>query len=310
MLKVVREPTALTDGSVYLMRPRWSPDGQWIAAAGENYKGIWLLRSDGSNLRQLTDADGAGYGFAWSPDSRSIVFRFYRFFKKRRQSALALVDIASHRVTRLTPFRKKLGLPCWLPDANHVVFSENDQLIVIELKTKGLSGELEGLESPLTLSELEHPFFYPLGRRFIFWDPRQRVQLSLVLFKAEPVSAQPSPSGKKVAFETTEGRIYVINADGSGLKDLGQGQQPRWSPSGDRLVFTVEREEAMAVVSSDLYTINIEDSVRQQLTFTLDAWERHPDWSPVGNRIVFDEAKSGRLFYMEVEIPQPYPPPR
>jgi Tol biopolymer transport system component len=52
--------------------PRWSPDGQWIAffssSRGEKID-IWKIRSDGSELQQLTHTTGFSAGYpVWSPD--------------------------------------------------------------------------------------------------------------------------------------------------------------------------------------------------------------------------------------------------
>ncbi|MGQ9502427.1 MAG: TolB family protein [Anaerolineae bacterium] len=51
--------------------PVWSPDGQWIAYvsdAGDNW-GIWIMRRDGSERRQLFAFDGGVYALprAWEP---------------------------------------------------------------------------------------------------------------------------------------------------------------------------------------------------------------------------------------------------
>ena len=56
-------------------------------------------------------------------------------------------------------------------------------------------------------------------------------------------SPEWSSDGKRITFDASKGsvqtsRICVINADGSGLKDLGEGCMPSFSPDGKRIVFT------------------------------------------------------------------------
>jgi len=59
--------------------PTFSPDGQWIAfmsnRSGRNQ--IWLIRPDGSGLRQATDASpGAWSHNPWSPDGSSLPYTY------------------------------------------------------------------------------------------------------------------------------------------------------------------------------------------------------------------------------------------
>jgi hypothetical protein len=59
--------------------PNWSPDGQMIAFhrdSGDNVD-IYVMNTDGSNIRRLTDASGPDTLPAWTPDGR-IVFRSAR----------------------------------------------------------------------------------------------------------------------------------------------------------------------------------------------------------------------------------------
>jgi len=63
--------------------PEWSPSGEFIAfLSSPNFEDgvhndIYIVRPDGSGLRQLTN-DGLAYQIAWSPDSHRIAFVTHR----------------------------------------------------------------------------------------------------------------------------------------------------------------------------------------------------------------------------------------
>jgi Tol biopolymer transport system component len=53
--------------------PRWSPDGQWIAAFSDRDRTlqVWKIRSDGSELTRMTQTQDAAY-VAWAPDGSGM----------------------------------------------------------------------------------------------------------------------------------------------------------------------------------------------------------------------------------------------
>jgi serine/threonine protein kinase len=70
-----RQVTFEEDPDVAVGIPNWSPDGRWIAFVSTRGNvglfGVWLVRPDGSELRQLVPR---GLGMAWSPDSNEIYY--------------------------------------------------------------------------------------------------------------------------------------------------------------------------------------------------------------------------------------------
>jgi TolB protein len=49
--------------------PRWSPDGQWILFAADRTGSydLYLIRADGTDLRQITHHPAADYSADWQP---------------------------------------------------------------------------------------------------------------------------------------------------------------------------------------------------------------------------------------------------
>jgi hypothetical protein len=104
-----------------------------------------------------------------------------------------------------------------------------------------------------------------------------------------------SPDGKKLAFtlytcDHSYGcvfSIYTINADGTGLSGVGQGEDPDWSPDGSRLAFFYGPYSDQP----DIYSVRPDGTDRRQLTF--GSQSDHPSWSPAGNKILFRYYNNG-----------------
>jgi Tol biopolymer transport system component len=71
--------------------------------------------------------------------------------------------------------------------------------------------------------------------------------------------------------------IHTINTDGTDIKSVRAGENPRWSPCGNMIVFEHE---------GDIYTIEHDSSNLKKLTEG-DGFNALPDFSPDGSRIVY-----------------------
>ena len=89
-----------------------------------------------------------------------------------------------------------------------------------------------------------------------------------------------------------ETKIFVMNANGENVVDLGPGHSPSWSPDGSKIVYAEGNSE-----TSDLWTMNADGTNKTRLT---DNYSSHsPAWSPTGDRIAFvSQHESGWHIYM------------
>ena len=112
----------------------------------------------------------------------------------------------------------------------------------------------------------------------------------------------PGESGKIVFADyadTSNGIIYVMNADGSGQRRLTNSSAdetwPSWSPDGTKIAF----ESVVNDDYGDIYVMNAADGSNQtRLTNSVAENEApgaflhysNPKWSPDGTRIAFDRS--------------------
>ena len=94
-----------------------------------------------------------------------------------------------------------------------------------------------------------------------------------------------SPDGRRLAFTRGQGggSVYVVNADGSGERNLTRGpvRDFAWSPDGRKIAFDSVRDG-----NSEIYVVNADGSGQRRLTRNAGARPRSA-WSPDGRKIAF-----------------------
>ncbi|MBO6536079.1 MAG: PD40 domain-containing protein [Balneolaceae bacterium] len=292
-ITVVGEPEVLIGGeNAEYMNPRWAPNGEYLAFTSARNIGLWMVDLSTNQTKQITD-ETAGFGFSWSNDSESILARVSEYENRRNKHAITVYDVESGTQNRITDLRNSMpAIPKWANADQNIVLITDDSIEAFE----------SGKEETPGAQKAVNQRFYVLKSGSIATGriPENSTADISPFENAEYINLELSPDGSKLAFEVYGGNLYVMNIDGTGLKDLGRANRPRWSPDGEYVVAMVANDNGYQFTESNIYALGVENNARINLTEGTNLIATNPDWSPTGDRIAFDSPETGNIYVLTI----------
>ena len=253
-----------------------------------NGSDIFLVTTDGTNVVNLTDAQGDDIRPAWSPDGSRLAYTCLRQ-PDGSVSHPRRICVRNADGTGFTVLSNTLAedfTPAWSHDGSQIVFATTNFGLPSDLAIINADGT--GRSPIVGFPGASSPDFSPNSQSIAFdisgslWTYNRITQTGLRLtngtFDSRP---HYSPDGSKIVFQSfrdTNFEVYVMNSDGSGQTRLTNhtafDTAPSWSPDGTKILFTSTRDDPM---SSALYVMNADGSGQTRVTTGSDGvWRTAP----------------------------------
>jgi Tol biopolymer transport system component len=279
-------------------RPVWSPDGKTLAFVrfnlGDQTREIRAIAPDGSGERQVSVL---GNYPAWSPDGTRLAYTC----AGAASPEIFVAPAAGGNGTDLTAAVRDdtKTLPAWSPRSDRLAFIAGGMNLWVIGADGSHPVRLVGGLATSGPAYLDAPSWSPDGHTIVFalkpssgtghiWIVDANTRLVANLTRTPQQSERHptwSPDGRRLAF-LTDGRLTLINADGSGRRQIGRldasGEPPRWSPDGQWLAISNSQHSG----SGWLYLAQVDGPGLRPLTPPALGAEQ-PCWSPDGRRLAF-----------------------
>jgi Tol biopolymer transport system component len=251
------------------MRPLRDSRGLLLVVRGDYGPGteIYAMRSDGSEMRRLTQNNVLDSHPDWSPDGERVVFVSHPDSipgQSNRRPDIFVMNEDGSEMRRLFQSSLYATHPSWSPDGSRIAF-ENYDPAVGESRVYVMDADGSNVRQiPSAAGPNYWPEWSPDGTRILF------------------VSSRP-PRGLWT--------MYVVNADGTGERQLSDDSAclshisvPKWTPDGSRIGYLCDSDVGA------IYTVRADGTDRRLLIpprADKPSYEYAPVWSRDGSQVAF-----------------------
>ena len=255
---VVEEPVWITSGSRRWSSPDPSPDGEWIAfyslVAPEG--DVYVIRADGTELRQVTSGDAIDRMPRWSPDGAWLAFTSDR----SGQGEIWKIRADGSELTQLTSDAS--ALPVWSPDGSRMVgiprTGQNTPTFLFDPAQSAVSEAPDQLPEPEPALMPFTPHSWSPDGDYLAGDIRyQDIGIVVYAFRTRTYERLTDfgqwpvwlPDGRHLLFVSEGKKFFVVDRESKEVREIYSATSnvlgpPRLTPDGRQIYYSRSGSEA------------------------------------------------------------------
>ena len=240
----------------------WSPDGSRIlfsvSTDADGPVEYWVMDADGTNPELLFPRCTGCVILDWSPDGSRLV----GYQTEGEQTQLFVINSDGSNVRKLADLANSFARARWSPDGSIIAYGVS--------KRAGTGGEVWLINDDGS------------GQRMLYERSTNAISWSSAI--------SWSPGGESLAIDALD-QLVVADIGSSDVRVIAEGgsiSQPEWSPTGDYIAYSSDREG-----NREVYVVPQDGGVSANVSNS--AWEDVlPRWSPSGDQIIFRSDRDSR----------------
>lgn len=321
-----------------LSDPQYAPDGSWIAFSVKTahepknsyHTDIWMVKPDGSDLKQLTTHAKSSWHPRWSPDGKQLAFISNRSGK----SHIWILPMDGGEARQLTTHYTGVGDFSWSPSGKYIALTSR---VYPECPDQDCVRQRDEREEK---SAIQARVYEDLMFRHwdTWWDHKRSHIFVLTVENGEMVDVTPgnfdappislgygycfsldekqlfftSNHDSMIAISTnndiwsvavTGGTPQLVTQPGPTRDFKGNDYLPRFGPQGRRLAFLSMRRSGYEADKRDLMLKDMQTGKYTNLTTDLKYSVSNFEWLPQGKRMLLriDQKGRYRIFSFDLE---------
>tara|TARA_B100001250_G_C19811098_1_gene795716 strand:+ start:1920 stop:2828 length:909 start_codon:yes stop_codon:yes gene_type:complete len=262
------------------LRSEWIPNQAKLFLSNDNQSSCFIFDpiSGGTTLYNIPYLNA--FNAKWSPNGKFVLILKTKYNQKRRMNSLILVDQNGVALNTIIDFTMKKIIPVGWSGKNTLHYLIDNKLKSYSIDNKNL--------------EWNYPIVYAIGN-MLFKKDNSTSAVLLKQFPTDILNLSTSYSTNLIVFELYGGSLFSFDLLTSKQHEIGVGNAPSISPSGDYILFMRLKDNGHELTDGDIFKWDKDSNSISQLTNTDDQIEMNPSISSDGHFISITLYPQGEL---------------
>jgi dipeptidyl aminopeptidase/acylaminoacyl peptidase len=297
-----------------LSSPRFSPDGSQLLyllakadwKANKQIRHVWRMDVAGGDAVQLTNRTNGETSPRWSPDGNWVAFLANRgeYDDEEIKDQIYLISNRGGEAQALTNRPNGAKNISWSPDGKFIYFLSPDPKSPEQIEREKLKDDVFAFDE-----NYQHVHLWKIAIA-------DKAESRITQGDYSVLDYQHSNDGTKAAFhrsinplfgDSDQGEVWVMNADGTGAKQLTRNHVPetsaRISPDNKHVLFLTKANEKFEYYfNANLFLVPATGGVARRLLPDLPYEILVADWSRDGQSIFFTANMGAHVELFQLDV--------